>query len=184
MKKVLNNLRFWQVAALAIGVLIAQPAFAKERQGSLLRIVRNDGTTVTGELIAVRGNSLLLVEEHSAEGMSISFTEIRNLDIVRETQAVGGAVIGLLGGTLLGACVGYLVTPSSPSSWLFPANFGKAIAAGRGAGIGSLAGLAFGTIIGASRPTHIRLIEEGHLRMTETEVLRKLRSLAKVPGAI
>lgn len=183
MKKVLGSLGFRFIVILSIGLFITQPIFARVRQGGIVQIVGNDGTTVTGELIAVRGNSLLLVEKHSAEGTSIDLTEIRSLDLLRETRAVGGAVIGLLGGIAIGACVGYLVTPSSSSSWLFPANFGKAIAAGRGAGIGSLAGLAFGAIIGASKPTQVRLVEEGSCLMTENELLKKLKSIARIHDA-
>jgi len=182
-----NNLVVRIVAALVFGSLLVPSVFARERQGGIVQIDRKDGITIRGELIAVRGNSLL-VEANAMEFSNTPIAEINNLSIKRNSHVAGGVILGLLGGTLLGAAIGYFGTSPAPQStnlWskLMP-DFRQTFGALYGAGVGALAGGLTGGGIGLAQSSDIVLIERGHCLMTEAKVLKKLRSQAKVPDAI
>lgn len=179
MNKIQHSWVFRLAVALLIGMVAAPSAFARERQGSILRIVRNDGTMIIGELFEIRGNSLLLVDEHSMEVSITAIAEIKDLFIKKESRVASGAILGLLGGTLLGASLGYFGTNSDPSNWLFGPNFKKGMNGGMGAGIGALAGLAFGMGIGAAQSSDIKLIKNGYFYPTKVAAMKKLNSLAR-----
>lgn len=176
---------FWSAVALLIGLFISQSVFARERQGGIVKIKMKDGTTIMGELIAVRDGSLL-VDANTMEFSSTPVAKINNLSVKRNSHVAGGVILGLLGGSLLGASIGYFGKPSDPRdtglfSW---SDFGKPLATLFGAGIGAFVGGFIGRGIASAQSSDLVLIRGGHCFITEAEMLKKLKSQAKVPDAI
>ncbi|KPK78725.1 MAG: hypothetical protein AMJ89_00540 [candidate division Zixibacteria bacterium SM23_73] len=74
---------------------------AKERRGAKLVIQKKDGQEVSGELIAVKKNSLIMLV--SGADASIDIQDIAVIKIVKKSKLWKGAGLGLLLGGLGGA---------------------------------------------------------------------------------
>jgi hypothetical protein len=163
------------IAPTLIVLLVVIPGnvSAKERRGAALVVTRLDGSQVSGELIAVKKDSLLLLSY--GRGESIDLPKIKNIRIVRRSQAGKGALCGLLGGALFGALAstggtGAIIGRSSRGS--------AAVILGSFFGaIGGLGGLGVGAIMGID--TTIAVAGEPEARVRRQ--LDKLRSHARVP---
>lgn len=160
------------VCVLLMGLFISLSLFADSRQGDILQIVRTDRTTNRGELIAVRGNSILLANEWS-DGITVRLNEIQDLAIVRKAHVWTGAGLGLLGGAVLGRLFG----SSGGHSW------GPDIVMLKGVGIGALVGLVFGIGTSVALGSDIKLIQNGFSLFSEQELLKTLKSAARIPDA-
>ena len=80
---------------------ISSNLYAKERRGADLVITKKDSQQVKGELIAVKENSLLLLDSESGADISIDIADIRIIRIVKK-----GALYGLLVGGGIGLIAG------------------------------------------------------------------------------
>jgi hypothetical protein len=125
---------------LVIPVLIAPTRLlAMGRRGAAVVVTRNDGALVEGELIAVKGDSLLLLDREGRDE-SVSLAEVKAVRIVRRsrpallTAAGGAAGLAVLGGFAL---AGGGDVEIQAKHYL---HFG---------GAGALAGLLMGLILGA-----------------------------------
>ena len=105
MKKFMSMFLVFSILALSI------PLTAKEKKGADLIIQKTDGTQVRGELIAVKENSLLLMERESGADVSVDIEDIKFIDIVKKSKTVTGLLIG----GAIEAFVGYM-TYSKPKS--------------------------------------------------------------------
>ena len=81
--------------------------FAKERKGANLFIQKKDGTQVKGELIAVKQNSLLLIERNSGADETVDIRKIGIIRIVKKSKTLAGCITGLFLGAAVGYAVGY-----------------------------------------------------------------------------
>lgn len=132
-------------AALVAGVLILPAGLAaKERRGADIIVTRLDGTLVSGELIAVKPDSLLLLTPGAAD-LSIPLSEVRLVRIVRRSKAttfslVGGAAgfVGL-GGYILAFADSDVVGSKTRAGAILGLLAGAA-----GAALGAIAGSAAG----------------------------------------
>lgn len=77
--------------------------YAKERRGAKLIITKLDGQLIKGELIAVKPNSLLLLNTEEKD-VSVGVVDIKVIKAVKKSKALVGAGIGLL----IGSAVGFL----------------------------------------------------------------------------
>jgi hypothetical protein len=95
------------IAPTLIVLLLIMPGnvSAKERRGAELVVTRLDGSQVSGELIAVKPNSLLLLN-NVGKDESIDLAAIRSVRIVRRSRAGLFAGIGGAAGAAVGASVG------------------------------------------------------------------------------
>jgi len=131
--------------ALVVFTLIAPAGLAaKERRGADLVVTTLDGTLVSGELIAVKPDSLLLLAAGAAD-LSVPLGDIHTVRIVRRSRsrsfALIGAALGFVGcGTATYVMVDEAVYDSKAKMGLLIG----ALGAGAGAIIGSLAGSAAG----------------------------------------
>jgi hypothetical protein len=134
------------VCALIIeGLLLPSGLAAKGRQGASLVVTRIDGSSATGELIAVKPDSLLLLSE--SRDLSIGRGEVRTLRIVRRSHGALFAGIGGAAGAAVGATAGaYIfnsISDDQPAALISGLAFGA---------LGVLTGLlANGVISGDSR---------------------------------
>jgi hypothetical protein len=138
--------------------------YATERHGADLAIQKTDGQQIKGELIAVKGNSLLLKEQHSGADVTAAVGEIKKITIVKKSKTGKGALygfgIGAVGGALAG---GLLVEPSEyekcvnnecyteKESRVNNAIFGLIFLGA----VGALTGLIVGGFLGKDKTIHI-----------------------------
>lgn len=132
---------------------------------------------VGGELIAVKENSLLLLESESGIDASVKIGDINVIKIVKRSKAIAGAGIGLLTGSGIGALaplglnIGFKVRPSRSQL-----NLSLKYALILGAVGGTV-----GTIFGLSRGKNESIQIEGRPDLEIKEALKKLRSKARIP---
>jgi hypothetical protein len=141
MKRRLDKL----VAAVVAFLMLVLPGAlsARERRGANLVITLKDGRRVEGELIAVKPDSLLLLSL-AGKDESVDIAGVREIKVVKKSQALKGGLYGLLMGAALGTVV-YLAETSGvesddwPDFYEWPLVF--AVPAGLlGLGVGALAG--------------------------------------------
>jgi hypothetical protein len=124
--------------AFIAGVLVASLALmpaglaAQERRGSDLVVTKSDGIRISGELIAVKADSLLLLS--GGLDVSVPQAEIGSVRIVRRSPLGILTVAGLLLGS---GAVGMTTEPNEEWGWVYP------MLAGIG---GSIVGLVGGLI--------------------------------------
>ncbi len=148
--------------------------YAKERKGAELIIQKKDGQQVRGELIAVKQNSLLLLERESGADVTVDIGRVSIITIVKKSNLLLGASIGLVAGATAGALFGGIVEPLSYESsycyvqWLYFAVIG--------AGIGLFIGGLFGAALREDKKIQLKGNSDSEIQV----ILLKLRKQARV----
>ncbi len=156
---------FLVVSVLALSI----PLTAKERKGADLLIQKTDGTQVRGELIAVKENSLLLLDRDTGADVTVDVGDIRVITIVKKSKALLGAGIGLLIGCGLGVVIGQ----QSDEYWM-------TFAVGVGFGVPAiLIGILVGSLAGKDKTIQF----EGKSDSEIQEILEKLRKKARIKNS-
>lgn len=106
--------------ALALAVLIAPPGLAAgSKRGADLVVSRVDGSKISGELIAVKPDSVLLLDERGRD-VTVEKVEVRSIRVLgRRRTGKGilyGSLIGFSAGAILGAATGKIDNYSSGAS--------------------------------------------------------------------
>ena len=154
--------------------------YAKERRGVNIEIYKVkpkmestpwDTPFINGELIAVKRNSLLLLDSKGAD-VSVNVADIREIKIVKSSKTTLGIGLGFLGG----AAVGILLSLIAWEIWAWAPNDTQAKwrYVGLGGAVGGLIGAGVGGIIGSSHSETIQI--EGK---TDTEIKKILDDLSK-----
>ncbi|MFB0564110.1 MAG: hypothetical protein ACETWK_00350 [Candidatus Aminicenantaceae bacterium] len=141
---------------------------AKERRGAELIIQRIEGIQLRGELIAVKRNSLLLMEYESAATQDIPLDEIDVIRVVKESKAGKWTFYGLILGGGIGALSGYTADPDALPS--------REVSAVIGAVVFGLSGALLGKFVSeaAGKDVIFRVRGRPASRMvSELEYLRK-----------
>ena len=134
MKKRFGNL---VATVLALLILVLPGALsARERRGANLVITLKDGHFVTGELIAVKPDSLLLLAEKDE---SVDLAGIRSIRIVRKSKARLGGLYGSLAGTLSGG-IEVALEGGTRTEIGLGLVFGGILGGAVGLGVGAIAG--------------------------------------------
>jgi hypothetical protein len=134
MKKRFGNL---VATVLALLILVLPGALsARERRGANLVITLKDGHFVTGELIAVKPDSLLLLAEKDE---SVDLAGIRSIRIVRKSKARLGGLYGSLAGTLIGG-IEVALEGGTRTEIGLGLVFGGILGGAVGLGVGAIAG--------------------------------------------
>ncbi len=160
------------IAPSLIVLLLVIPAglSAKERRGANLIITRLDGSQVSGELIAVKRESLLLLSYGRDE--SIDLASVKTVRIVKRSLAGKGALYGFL----IGAVGGALWGNANEDEDVLGNSTGLIAGAYAGA-VGALSGLVVGSVLGLDSSFTF----SGKLETVINEYLNKLRAHARVP---
>lgn len=171
--------------------------YAKEKRGANIEIYKTrpkmEGTPfemsdIKGELIAVKENSLLLLDSNSGTDVAVDINEIYSIKIVKKSKALPVAVFGLLIGGVGGAVIGSThkrttleLTEETPLEPYFreltksnPLLFGV---------IGGFLGLMIGGLIGASAGTDETIQITGKSDSEIQDILEKLRKKARVKNS-
>lgn len=132
------------VAAVLALVMLALPGslLAREKRGAQVIITLNNGHYSSGELIAVKPDSLLLL---AGKDESVDIAAIRSVQIVRKSKAGRGAGIGALAGALV------LGLAAAADPWLEPTFTGYLFLGVLGGAGGGLLGLGVGALSGADK---------------------------------
>ena len=144
---------------------------AKEKRGAELVISKKDGAVVKGELLAVKEEDLIIMDESTPGGVTVSLKDARSVKVVKHGQTVLVLGSAFIGGAI-GAATGY-ATQTGQHGLL--AGYLKGPAAGIGAGIGVLAGALVGAMIGSDKTLKIANADPGSIR----SVIDQLRPLAR-----
>ena len=102
-----------KVTAICIALLLLSlPAVlsARERRGANIVVTLKDGQTVSGELIAVKPDSLLLLHP-AGKDESIGIADIATINIYKKRKPARGVLYGTLIGAAGAGLVGYAVAP-------------------------------------------------------------------------
>jgi len=98
-------------SVLACLILVLPGALsARERKGANILIALKDGQTVSGELIAVKPDSLLLLNP-AGKDESIGLVDIATIRIIKKRRPTRGVLYGTLIGGAAGGLVGYVLAP-------------------------------------------------------------------------
>jgi hypothetical protein len=155
-----------KVTAIGLALLLLSlPAVlsARERRGANIVVTLKDGQTVSGELIAVKPDSLLLL---AGKDESVDLVGIRSIRIVIKSKARLGGACGCLAGALI----------SGLSGANDPLPGGARLAIFAGATLGGLIGLGAGAL--ASSDKTIQL--EGKSELEVRKALAYLRKKSRI----
>jgi hypothetical protein len=139
---------------------------AYEKRGSQLVVEKLDRRRVFGELIAVRGHSLLLLSDGG--DVSINLHEVKAIKIGRKSKTWLGAAIGFSLGT------GYAIYDLSDEGALLRGYVIWPLVAG---GALALVGAGLGSMFGVDKSIQI----EGKTEKETKQILEDLRKKARVP---
>ena len=161
---------------LTVSILILSGnSFARERKGTDLIIQRTDGTQIRGELIAVKADSLLLLERESGADMTIEIDAVKFITVVNKLNALDGFITGSILGLILGSCGPPTMPMCGPPSreekeeWFL-----------RGIITCALIGTGIGAAFGKNKTIQL----EGQSDYETQEILKKLRKKARIKNAL
>jgi len=150
-----------------------------ERRGAEVTIEKNDGRKVSGELIAVKEDTLLLKESQSGADVSIGVDELEAITIEKKSRALLGAGIGFLSGGVMGAFAGAAAHNSNSGKFQIFSTKDVALVSGLIVGVlGSIVGAGIGGMAGKDELMSFKGRSESAIRAD----LRRLRNKARVPG--
>jgi len=149
---------------------------AKERRGAKLIITKKDGQLIEGELIAVKPNSLLLLNTEGKD-VSVDIADIRIIRVVKKSKFLLGAGLGILVG---GGLATLIALPLSARAEGWEWFGGEGLTGGEFALYGIIAGLIIGGFFGASAGTGETIQIEGMPPKTIEFYLAKLRKKARI----
>ncbi|MFX0196214.1 MAG: hypothetical protein ACFFCW_08840 [Candidatus Hodarchaeota archaeon] len=177
MKKFISLFLVFSILVLSI------PLTAKEKKGADLIIQKTDGQQVSGELIAVKRASLLLLEHESGADVTVEIGDVTVITILKKSKFVLGASLG----GLLGGVIGALATSSEAtevSGYLAVVEeVGESLSIFWTVVILGAIGFIVGGIIGAAAGTDKTIQLTGKSDSEIQEILEKLRKKARVKKA-
>ena len=145
-----------------------------EKKGSEIVIHKMDGQQANGELIAVKEDSLLLMEKATGSDVSARIGDIRKVKIVKKSKALLGAGLGsvVVGGA------GAIIGAAQGSESVFDFTTGeKAMIFG---GIFGLTGLILGGVVGAAAGADKTNHFDGSSDLVIKAYLNELRKKARI----
>jgi len=171
------------IASTMIALLILSSlAAAEERRGAEILITKKDGTQVSGELVAVKKDSLLLVANEPAAGMdlTVGLKDIKEVKIVKKSKAGKGLLYGLLLGGGGGAAAG-LLSGDDPDGFVsFSASDKAALFGIFFGGLGLVIGGIVGGLSGADEVLSIGGISESGLGWIQARLAESARLKGKI----
>ncbi len=164
------------IASVLALVVISLPGAvrARERRGADVVVIRKNRIQVSGELIAVKQDSLLLLNR-VAQDVSIKFVDVSAIRVFKKSHASTGFLIGFLVGGAAGAAWGYSRNSGDPGDQKMAAGAGVLL-------FGGLAGV-LGVAIGEAAGRDETIIFDGLSESEAKKAKSRLRSMAKVPTA-
>ena len=170
MKKFISLFLVFSILALSGNLL------AKERKGADLIIQKTDGQQVRGELIAVKENSLLLLERESGADVMVSIRDVNVITMVKKSKLWKGAGIGFFVGGIAGAVFG--AANADADKLDLPTGHAMLLVGGIGGALGLLVGGGIGATFGKDETIQIERKSDSEIK----GILEDLRKKARVPN--
>lgn len=180
-RKVVRNLILFGCLAFSLGVFPAR-LFCDEKQGANIIVNLIDRPPAGGELLAVREDSLILMDTNLKTGLTIDFRDIKSVQIIRKSQVF----LGMLGGFAAGLAIGSGAKKDLTLNTSHYKMFGPSQATihkWTNTAVISLGMTAVGALIGGVIGADKTIIVRGNSPLKVKEILWKLRSKAKMPDA-
>jgi hypothetical protein len=156
-------------------IVISTPLSAKERKGADVIIQKKDGIQLRGELIAVKENSLLLLDRESGGDVTVDVEEIIVITTVKKSKYLLGAGLGFLIGAAAGAT--FIAVKGVNDSYLGWMGLSAAVLGSAGA----LLGFIFVAFTASGKTKVIQI--EGKSDAEIQKILEKLRKKARIKNA-
>ena len=150
-------------------MMLSVKLYANERRGARLIITKLDGQQIEGELIAVKTNSLLLVNRDGKEE-TIDISDIKAIRVVKESRGGRLVLIGLLTGCVGGAVCGCLYQGIPGYKTLYVVGFSYTLGI-----LGMIVGGYAGEIKGTDKKIRIQGMTELHIHETLNYLRKKAR---------
>lgn len=152
---------------------------AKEKKhGAELEILAKYGSFIKGELLAVKGTKLILMESGSKSEVDKDISEVRSIKIVNKSKFLKGAGYGLLIGGGSGFLLGILSGDDPPDVFMPMTALQKAFLGGAVFGI---LGAPIGGLFGAMKGKDESINLEGRSAEEIKLILKKLNKKARIP---
>jgi hypothetical protein len=158
-------------------LVFSSVTLARERRGAEVVITEKDGTLVSGELIAVKKSSLLLLTGGSVAGtdLAVAWKDIRTVKIIKKSRFWKGLGYGLVIGGAGGAVIG-LASGDDPSGFFNLTASDKAILGTIGLGfVGMILGGITGSAAGTDESISVRNDPESALQAIRSELAKHAR---------
>lgn len=91
--------------ALIMAFLRMPLAASKWQKGSTIEVALTDGRSVSGELLAVKGNELIIHDRSSDRGFTVDIRQVSEIRIKKKSRILTGLAIGLVAGLGVGASI-------------------------------------------------------------------------------
>jgi len=167
--------------SVLLAAVLAFPGYvpaAEKTVGNTLVLQMKSGPTVQGELLAVKGDRLILFDMNSLTGLEIGIGDVSKIRIVKPSKFGSGVGLGILIGGASGALLG-LVSGNDTSGFL---RFSAGQKAAMGAlGLGIL-GIPVGGIAGALSGIDESIDIAGLPAASQAIILGKLKAYARTAG--
>ena len=183
MKNSRDSQRVWRTSistALTLLLILAGlPAHAGPRTGAKVSVMTRSGARYQGELVAVKPASVLLLDQFGWD-QSIDLSDVQTVHIHRKSNAVPGALLGLV----IGAGGGYLAGIASARAGGACPDC-EAPLSGYAIGIvGGFIGLGAGAVLGRGAGRDLVISFCGLTEAGRTAQIRRLRRYARVAAPL
>lgn len=168
-KKLISLLLVFSLVTLS-GNLLAQ-----EKKGANLRIQKNDGQKVVGELIAVKKDSLLLLDSETEADLSVDIKDVKVITIEKKSWMLELGIGGFLAGAAIRGIIHSSVERDVAEEEATAHQVQSLWAWGAIAGA---AGLASGAVLGINQTIQI----QGKSDVEIQDALEKLSKKAREPN--
>lgn len=166
----------WAAVLLSALVLAVSSAEAAQgRRGATVVVALKHGGDRSGELVAVRTNSLVMVDPEGLDA-TVDLSEVRSVKIVRASKSGLGGLLGIVVGAAVGYLGGFALSASSgacPDCEAPLAGYGLGVISG-------FVGLGAGALIGESAGRDIVIPLDARAEPERSAQLRKLRRYARI----
>ncbi len=104
------------LAVILVVALLAPGIAAKERRGARIIITKTNGMVVAGELLAVKGTDLIIMDSSTSAEVTESLMNISSVDrIEKHSNWLPGMIVGAIAGAGVGALSGKPAGSTDPN---------------------------------------------------------------------
>ncbi len=165
------------IAAVCVVLILmgAASAFGQSKRGADVFVEEHFGSHSTGELVAVKPGSILLLDG-TGKDISVSLADIHSVRVIRKSKVAQGLFLGVLAGGATGYATGAI---SAKASGACPSCEAPLIRFGYGF-LGATLGLVVGGIVGANAVSDLDIALDVAPGPKRDAALRKLGKYARV----